>query len=97
MNSHNSRIEDSNFKSCSVQDKKKKWVTICANCRKLEDVWVQMRQSLRKSQKTCMTGTMSYSSTHRGVRKLHPPPYHIRAVQELKGPDIVLHVLSVFP
>jgi hypothetical protein len=40
---------------------------------------------------------MSYSSTQRAVRNLHWPPYNIRIVQELKGPDSVLPVVLFYP
>jgi hypothetical protein len=105
MNSHNIRTENGNCKSCHLflWDRKctgqgKMWVTICADCRK---IWrcVGVAAAISREVSEHMHGkycTLSWSSTQTAVRKLHLPPYNITAVQELKGPDKLLHVASVF-
>ena len=75
----------------SVQDKKKSgWQSVLTE-EKLEDVWVWLQYL---HDRYC---TMCYSSTQMAVRKLHLSPYFIRGVQELKGPDSVLHIVSICP
>ena len=86
-NSHNSRIEDGNCRSwyLFLWDRK---------CTGQDNLWW-----LKKNLKMCGCGYIfmtCYSSTQRTVRKLHLSPYIIRAVQELKGPDSVLHIVSVY-